>query len=98
MPITRNGTERPREPLLQLSIGTGCVTEYAVKYREANPPKPYTPDKSSRTGSASVYKVKKGDTLGKIASRNGTTVAKLCKLNGLKTTSTLQIGQKLKLH
>ena len=24
MPITRNGTERPREPLLQLSIDTGC--------------------------------------------------------------------------
>ena len=24
MPITRNGTERPREPLLQLSIVTGC--------------------------------------------------------------------------
>ena len=25
MPITRNGTERPREPLLQLSIVTGCA-------------------------------------------------------------------------
>ena len=25
MPITRNGTERPREPLLQLSIVIGCV-------------------------------------------------------------------------
>ena len=25
MPITRNGTERPREPLLQLSIGSGCA-------------------------------------------------------------------------
>ena len=25
MPITRNGTERPREPLLQLSVGTGCA-------------------------------------------------------------------------
>ena len=25
MPITRNGTKRPREPLLQLSIVTGCV-------------------------------------------------------------------------
>ena len=24
MPITRNGTKRPREPLLQLSIDTGC--------------------------------------------------------------------------
>ena len=25
MPITRNGTKRPREPLLQLSIGAGCA-------------------------------------------------------------------------
>ena len=25
MPITRNGTKRPREPLLQLSIVAGCV-------------------------------------------------------------------------
>ena len=25
MPITRNGTKRPREPLLQLSTVTGCV-------------------------------------------------------------------------
>ena len=25
MPITRNGTKRPREPLLQLSIVTGCA-------------------------------------------------------------------------
>ena len=25
MPITRNGTERPREPLLQLSIEAGCA-------------------------------------------------------------------------
>ena len=25
MPITRNGTERPREPLLQLSTGAGCA-------------------------------------------------------------------------
>ena len=25
MPITRNGTKRPREPLLQLSTGAGCT-------------------------------------------------------------------------
>ena len=25
MPITRNGTKRPREPLLQLSAVTGCA-------------------------------------------------------------------------
>lgn len=74
--------------------------EYAAKYRAENPPKAYVPDRSSKSGSASstVYRVKKGDSLGKIASRNGTTVARLCKLNGIKTTTTLQIGQKLKLR
>ncbi len=74
--------------------------EYAAKYRAENPPKAYVPDKSSKnnTASSTVYHVKKGDSLGKIASRNGTTVAKLCRLNGITTTTTLRIGQKLKLR
>ncbi|MBQ4368092.1 MAG: peptidoglycan DD-metalloendopeptidase family protein [Muribaculaceae bacterium] len=37
-----------------------------------------------RTATRSTYKVRKGDNLGKIAARNGTTVAKLKKLNGIK--------------
>ena len=45
-----------------------------------------------------VYTVQKGDTLGKIASRNGTTVKKLCKLNGIKETKVLQIGQKIRVR
>lgn len=75
--------------------------EYAAKYRAENPPKAYVPDSTpgkKGSSSAAVYSVKKGDSLGKIASRNGTTVAKLCKLNGITTTTTLRIGQKLKLR
>lgn len=73
--------------------------EYATKYRQEHPIKPYVPDKSSGSSSGSaIYHVKKGDSLGKIASRNGTTVARLCKLNGITTSTTLQIGQKLKLR
>lgn len=75
--------------------------EYAAKYRAANPPKPYVRDKSqssSSHSSSTVYQVKKGDTLGKIASRNGTTVSRLCKLNGITAKTTLQIGQKIKLR
>ena len=37
-----------------------------------------------RTAQRSTYKVRKGDNLGKIAARNGTTVAQLKKLNGIK--------------
>lgn len=55
------------------------------------------PPKSSDSGSQ-YYKVRKGDTLSKIAKQNGTTVKKLCQLNGIKQTSTLQIGQKLRIR
>ncbi len=39
------------------------------------------------------HRVKSGDTLGKIARIYGTTVNELCRLNGLKSTSFLGIGQ-----
>lgn len=42
--------------------------------------------------------VKKGDTLGRIAINNHTTVTKLCQLNGLKKTSTLRIGQRIRVR
>ena len=53
---------------------------------------------SSAHASTSSYRVRKGDTLSKIASRNGTTVARLCRLNGLTTKSKLSIGQRIKLR
>ncbi len=43
------------------------------------------------------YTVRKGDVLGKIASKNGLTVSKLCKLNNIRTSSTLRPGQRLRL-
>lgn len=74
-------------------------SEYAKEYLKKNPPKPYVRNSGSTKGAgSSTYRVRKGDSLSKIASRNGTTVARLCKLNGLKTTSKLQVGQKIKLR
>ena len=43
------------------------------------------------------HSVKKGDTLGAIARKYGTTVNKLCSLNGIKSTTILQIGQKIRV-
>lgn len=42
------------------------------------------------------HRVKKGDSLGKIAKMYGTTVSQLCRLNGIKETSTLHPGQSIR--
>lgn len=42
--------------------------------------------------------VKRGDTLGRIAINNHTTVTKLCQLNGIKKTSVLRIGQRIRVR
>lgn len=52
--------------------------------------------RSSASGSQ-YYTVRAGDSLSRIASRNGTTVRNLCRLNGLTTSSKIVPGQKLKI-
>ena len=44
------------------------------------------------------HRVRSGETLGAIARRHGTSVSELCRLNGLKTTSVLRIGQSLHVN
>ncbi|MEI6752530.1 MAG: M23 family metallopeptidase [Paludibacter sp.] len=44
------------------------------------------------------YKVKKGDTLKKVAARNGMSLKSLCKLNGLKTKAKLKKGQRIRIR
>lgn len=43
------------------------------------------------------YRVQSGDTLSAIARKYGTTVTKLCELNGIRSTSILQINQRLRV-
>lgn len=45
----------------------------------------------------SVYVVKKGDFLGKIAKEHNTTVDKLAEINNIKNPDLIKIGQKIKL-
>lgn len=77
--------------------------EYARTYnamRSANRAQASTPSRtkhSSGTSSRSVT-VKKGDSLGKIAARNHTTVARLCRANGIKASTKIRPGQKLKIN
>lgn len=51
-------------------------------------------NKATKSG---YYKIKNGDNLGKIAQRYHTTVKALCKKNGLKPSSKLRAGQRIKV-
>lgn len=53
-------------------------------------------DGATSSGKGLFYKVKKGDTLGRIAARQGTTVSQLCKLNRIKKNTILRPGQVLR--
>lgn len=52
---------------------------------------------SSSSSEKTIYTVKTGDTLTSIAQKHGLTVDQLAKLNNLKDTSNVNIGQTLKL-
>ena len=59
----------------------------------------YGPSSKYKASSGkSTYRIRKGDNLGKIASRNGTTVAKICRLNGITKNTTLKVGSVLRLR
>ncbi len=50
------------------------------------------------TKGAKYYKVRRGDTLGGIAIRYGTTITRLCRLNGLRRNSIIRIGQRIRIR
>ncbi|KWW30184.1 MAG: Membrane proteins related to metalloendopeptidase [bacterium P3] len=53
---------------------------------------------SHSSGDRRYYKVRSGDNLSKIAKRNGTTVQKLCQLNGIKQSSVLPVGKRIRIR
>ncbi len=53
---------------------------------------------TTTSGGVTYHRVRSGDTLGHIARRYGTTVRRLCQLNGIKETTILQIGRKLRVR
>lgn len=54
--------------------------------------------KEAAKPAAAYHRIKSGDTLGGIARRYGTTVNRLCQLNGIKSTTTLRIGRSLRVR
>jgi hypothetical protein len=53
--------------------------------------------KVAPTSTKKYYRVKSGDTLSQIAAKNHTTISRICQLNGIRQTTTLQIGRQLRV-
>lgn len=51
----------------------------------------------SNNSGIAYHTIRRGDTLGSIARRYGTSVRRLCALNGIKKTSILRVGRRLKV-
>ena len=76
--------------------GTGTTTkQYGGSTTNENDYKGTT---ATGTAIGNYYVVKKGDTLSAIARKYGTTVDKICKLNGINKNSILRLGQKLRVR
>ena len=54
-------------------------------------------DNKFTNGDVQYYRIKKGDTLGAIARRHGTTVTQLCRLNNITARTTLRIGRSIRV-
>jgi LysM repeat protein len=83
----------PKKPVIEVA----GVTNYPDSLIRENPIKSQSPV-SSTPSSGSVHVVKQGDTLSAIARKYQTSVSKLCAINGIRETSILQLGQKIKVR
>ena len=71
-----------------------CHSHYGMTDQQSlavfkNPPR--------TTSAPKYYKVRRGDSLARIAKRQGTNVVNLCKLNGIKENKYIYVGQKLRI-
>lgn len=83
------------EEFIDFTEGVPHKDEYVFRNLKINGRKSniYT----SSTNQMVYHRVKSGDTLGAIARRYGTSVTQICRLNGIKSTSMLRIGQSLRV-
>ena len=109
--VSKNDVQEPQYPATAepVKMGTKVVTptpaatksKNSTKKAEASKPAAKSTAKSSAKSSkkgTTSYQVKKGDTLEKIARRNGITLAELRKANGMTANQTkINIGQTIKI-
>ncbi|NTW33557.1 MAG: peptidoglycan DD-metalloendopeptidase family protein [Bacteroidetes bacterium] len=86
----------PLNPLNLIDFKTGSVLKDTIFISKKS--FQYVSDIKKVSGSAKYYKVRSGDTLSKIALKTKSSVATICRLNGLKSSSLLKIGRNLRVR
>jgi len=84
------------EEIIDFANGVPYKDEYVfhnIKIRGKN-----TNIYATSPNAIAIHQVKKGETLGHIAMKYGTSVSELCRLNGISKTSTLSIGQAIHIR
>lgn len=82
------------------SASTSTAKPAVEKKKETAKPKTTTPKvdkKKKKSVNSTTHIVKKGENLGRIAKRYGTTVAAIQNANGMKSSTAIRAGQKLKI-
>ena len=97
-----SGTLRTEEFVLNkhyFSINShyGQTDEESLQASKKTPKDTDSKAKSKSKSKKAYYTVRKGDSLSRIAKKHGTTVTKICQLNGIKKNKALRVGQKLRV-
>lgn len=74
-----------------------CLLKETIYLTEKNRKYLENIKKGKEVGSK-YYTVRQGDTLGKIAQKNHTSISKICKLNGIRESKLIRPGQKLRVQ
>jgi LysM repeat protein len=80
--------------LIDFTTGMPFTYEYLITRKNSF----YYQKEVKAISAKKYYRVKKGDNLGRIASRNGTSIKALCKLNGISSKKILKVGQSLRVR
>ena len=89
--------EAERTVMATANDDAASISAAGTATRESSEPQPVRTNNSKQSARrSSSHYVKRGDTLSSIARKYGTTVSKLCQLNGIKPNTILQLGQKIK--
>ncbi|MDD2283844.1 MAG: M23 family metallopeptidase [Paludibacter sp.] len=80
--------------IIDFAYGSPFKEEYLITKKHSF----YYQKEVQAMAAAKYYKIRRGDNLSRIASRNGTSVKALCRLNGISTKKMLRIGQTIRIR